>query len=114
MSGKKLVKQHNYLCILLDYYGSLLTPRRQQILNMSLEDDMSLSEIAETLNISRQAVHDNIQQAVEQLKQYESNLGMVLKDQSLVSKVDHILSNYGFDQEPEIICELEELKAMIL
>ncbi|NLJ70151.1 MAG: HTH domain-containing protein [Clostridiaceae bacterium] len=114
MSGKKLVKQHNYLCILLDYYGDLLTQRRQQILNMSLEDDMSLSEIAEKLEISRQAVHDNIQQAVEQLQQYERNLGMVQKDQSLVKKVDHILSNYKFEQKSEIVRELEELKEMIL
>jgi len=114
VSGKKLVKQHNYLCILLDYYGNLLTQRRQQILNMSLEDDMSISEIAEKLEISRQAVHDNIQQAVEQLKQYEHNLGIVRKDQCLVNKVDHILNNYEFEQKSKIVCELEELKAMIL
>lgn len=114
MSGKQLIAQHNYLCILLDYYGNLLTQRRQQILNMSLEDDMSLSEIAEKLNISRQAVHNNIQQAVEQLKQYEYNLGMVHKDQSLINKVDYILNNYEFEQKPEIVFELEELKAMIL
>lgn len=114
MSDNKLVRQHNRICMLLDYYGDLLTSRRQQILNMSIENDLSLSEIAEKLEISRQAVHDNIQKAIDQLEQYEIVLGMATKDRALLNKLDQIMSNNQPEKNREVILQLKELKAMIL
>ncbi len=46
---------------LLDHYGELLTSRQKDVLELHYGDDLSLSEIAEELEISRQAVHDSIQ-----------------------------------------------------
>lgn len=114
MSEKRIVRQHNYICTLIDYYGELLTSRRQQILNMSIENDLSLSEIAEKLDISRQAVHDNLNQAIDQLEQYELILGMVRKDKQLLNKLDQILAEYKSKEKTDLILQLEELKAMVL
>ena len=43
---------------LYDFYGELLTERQRSVYEMSVLDDLSLSEIADTLSISRQGVHD--------------------------------------------------------
>ncbi|UNO50647.1 YlxM family DNA-binding protein [Alicyclobacillus acidoterrestris] len=59
---------------LYDFYGALLTERQRQIIEMYHVEDWSLSEIAESLSITRQAVHDQLRRAGEQLEQYEAVL----------------------------------------
>ena len=46
---------------LFDFYGELLSPRQKDIYEMNVERDMSLSEIAEVIGISRQGVHSALQ-----------------------------------------------------
>ncbi|MBX5436254.1 MAG: YlxM family DNA-binding protein [Alicyclobacillaceae bacterium] len=59
---------------LYDFYGPLLTPRQREMVELHYLDDWSLGEIAAHLGISRQAVHDNLRRAEEQLESYESVL----------------------------------------
>jgi len=61
----------NYL---YDFYGPLLTERQQDILNMYYVDDLSLSEIAQEIQISRQGVYDLLRRTVRQLEKIESKL----------------------------------------
>ena len=68
------------ISLLLDFYGSLLTDRQRECYALHHEDDMSLGEIAEELSISRQAVHDNIEQYLlrrEIVKQIKDELTSV-------------------------------------
>lgn len=65
--------------MLYDFYGKLLTARQKEILRLYYEENYSLSEIAETLGISRQGVHDTIKKAEKALHGYESRLGLVQK-----------------------------------
>ena len=67
---------------LLDWYGPLLTERQQSIMAQYTGEDCSLSEIAEREGISRQGVHDTIVRAGQQLKEYESCLGLVKKNRA--------------------------------
>lgn len=67
---------HTEICLWLDFYGLLLTDRSREVLELYFSEDMSLSEIAEYLEISRQAVHDKIRQGCQQLKGYEDKLGL--------------------------------------
>ena len=46
--------------LLFDYYGDLLTERQKICFDMHYNQDLSLSEIAQELSISRQAVHDTL------------------------------------------------------
>lgn len=62
---------------LLDFYGALLTEHRREVMRMYLEEDLSLQEIADTLDITRQGVHDAINHAQRQLEKYESQLGLL-------------------------------------
>ncbi|MCF0154321.1 MAG: putative DNA-binding protein [Veillonella sp.] len=65
------------MSLLIDFYGALLTERQLQCLVLHHEDDMSLAEIADELGVSRQAVHDNLQRAMQLLHSYEEKLHLV-------------------------------------
>ncbi len=78
------------LGMLLAYYGSCLTERQQSILSRHVDDDLSLSEIAESEGISRQAVHDAIKRAEAQLQQMESSIGLVGKTQSTKTQLQQV------------------------
>ena len=57
------VEENIYLAKLFDAYGVLLSEGQQKIMSFYLNDDFTISEIAENLNISRQAVMDSISKA---------------------------------------------------
>jgi len=65
------------VCMLLDFYGQLLTDRTREILELRFQEDMSLAEISEERGISRQAVHDAIHRGVTSLAEYEEKLKLV-------------------------------------
>lgn len=68
------------MTLLFDYYGDLLTDRQQQCFDMRYNQDMSLAEIAEELQVSRQGVHDNLTRAEALLKNMELKTGCVRRD----------------------------------
>ena len=67
------------ISFLLDFYGDVLTERKRDALEFYYNDDMSLSEIAEEMNISRQGARDIIKKAEEELFFYEEKLGLAKK-----------------------------------
>lgn len=68
---------------LLDFYGGLLTEHRREIMRMYLEEDLSLQEIADNMDITRQGVHDALGKAQKQLEEYEQKLGLLKRYQFL-------------------------------
>jgi len=64
------------ICLWLDFYGELLTNHTRDVLELHFSEDMSLSEIAEHLGITRQAVHDRIRQGTVSLMSFEDKLGL--------------------------------------
>ncbi|MBS4030968.1 MAG: YlxM family DNA-binding protein [Clostridiales bacterium] len=63
--------------LLYDFYGSLLTQKQREYLELYYQNDLSLAEIAEQSGISRQGVHDLLKRAVRTLERAESRLGLV-------------------------------------
>lgn len=65
--------------ILYDFYSGLLSERQADVIEMYYGDNLSLGEIAEQLNISRQAVYDTLKRGVKLLRGYEDALKLVSK-----------------------------------
>ena len=72
----KSVGKNLEIGLLLDLYGKLLTDKQFEVLDLYYNDDLSLAEIAEQYDISRQGVHDAIKRGEELLVGYEKTLGL--------------------------------------
>lgn len=68
------------MTLLFDYYGDLLTERQRMCFDLRHNQDLSLAEIAEELNVSRQGVHDNLSRAEALLRNMEEKTGCVRRD----------------------------------
>ncbi|MFY9174135.1 MAG: YlxM family DNA-binding protein [Peptococcia bacterium] len=76
--------------LLFDFYGSLLTPKQKEIYDLYYQQDLSLGEIAEQKNVSRQAIFDLLKRTEDALNLYEEKLGLVAryqKNQELISLI---------------------------
>ena len=76
--------------MLYDFYGELLTEHQKNIFEEVVFDDLSLAEVAEAHNTSRQAVHDMVRRTTKTLENYEAKLGLVRKFLKLTDKVNEI------------------------
>ena len=65
--------------ILFGIYGKLLTEKQYELLNDYYNNDLSLSEIAENNNITRQAVNDVINKGKNKLIEIEEKLAFMKK-----------------------------------
>ena len=59
--------------MLLDIYGELLTKKQQDILDLYFNNNLSLAEIAEEVNVTRQAVRDSIMKGEKKLFRIRRN-----------------------------------------
>lgn len=78
--------------MLLNIYGKLLTEKQYDFLDNYYNSDLSLSEIAENMNITRQAVRDNIKKGENKLFEFEEKLGIMKKTLQQDKKINEVLS----------------------
>jgi len=90
MKKDVLLNKNIEISLLLDFYGALLTQKQSDYMHMHYEEDMSLAEIADIEQISRQAVHDTLKRAEETLVGYEKKLGF----SAIYKKQNEILRNH--------------------
>lgn len=76
--------------LLLDFYGELLKPSGRQATDLYYNDDLSLSEIAQELGITRQGVLDKIRRSEQQLYELEQTLGLMSRFRELEQGLDAI------------------------
>ncbi len=81
--------------ILYDFYGELLTEHQKKIYEELVYNDLSLSEIADEYNISRQGVHDLIKRCDKILEGYEDKLHLVMKFEKIRASLKEIESLSG-------------------
>ena len=80
------------ISILLDIYGKLLTEKQYKLLDDYYNNDLSLSEIAENENITRQAVRDNLKKGEKNLLEFEEKLEYMNKKLEKEEKISVVLS----------------------
>lgn len=83
---------------LFEAYGPMLTARQASVMEQYLAMDYSAVEIAENLDISRQAVHDTIKKTEALLKKMERKLGFYKKTEKLEGVLEKI-RQYALDRE---------------
>lgn len=96
--------------MLFDIYGGLLTDKKKRVMEMYHEDDMSLSEIAEELEVSRAAVHDSLRSAERLLCSYEDKLG-ILADYLRKEKLADELRTYISEARDLLAKDIVERKS---
>ncbi len=79
------------ISMLCDIYGKLLTKKQFEFINDYYNNDLSLSEIAENNNITRQAVRDIIKKGEGKLFEYEEKLLFMKKTLTQEQKIQTIL-----------------------
>jgi len=89
--------------ILCQIYGNLLTTKQLEIITDYYDNDLSLSEIAENNQITRQAVRDIIKKAEKKLFEFEEKLSFMEKQLSKEKIISNVIENLAK-------LELQELK----
>ena len=96
------MEEREYIIILYDYYGGLFTDKQKEYFEEYYFDNLSLAEISENENKSRNAIHKSIKSVISKLYEYEEILGLYKKDKKLKVIIDNI-------KDKEIKKELEGL-----
>ncbi|MCE5196499.1 MAG: DNA-binding protein [Negativicutes bacterium] len=102
---------------LIDCYAGLFTDRQQQMLSMYYSDDYTLAEVAAAFDVSRQAVHDQVQRLVAHLEQYEAVLQLLQRNQAAdkLAKefqlvLDSLTAKLNEDETAALRCLLEKIR----
>lgn len=60
--------------LLLDVYGSMLTEKQRNVMELYYWEDLSLGEISQSEGVTRQAVRDSIKRSEQLLNEFEEKL----------------------------------------
>ncbi len=78
------------ISLLFDFYKPLLTHSQQEAVELYYNDDLSLAEIAQQMNITRQGVRDLVKRSEVQLFKFEEKLGLFKKFKLLENGLEEI------------------------
>lgn len=78
-----------YLINLYDIYKNLLSDKEQNIFEDYYCEDLSLSEIAENLSVTRNAIFKTIKTVEEKLNNYEEKLNFYNKKENILKYLDN-------------------------
>ena len=109
------------ISILSDLYGKLLTEKQFEFIDDYYNNDLSLSEIAENNNITRQAVRDIIKKGEKKLFEYEEKLLFMKRMLKQEKKIEQVLSELNkiqkeySDEQVAVVLEhiKKELKCLV-
>ena len=77
------MNKQDKLILLFDYYGDLLSESQKNYFESYYFDNLSLAEIGENYNVSRNAISKELKLATEKLNNFEEKLNLVRKDDEL-------------------------------
>ena len=108
------------ISLLLDFYGDILTERQKEILDLYYNDDLSLAEIAENYDISRQGVRSILKKGENILVDMEEKLHLAKRFSSVQEKstkianelaeINHLLNNEEISEKiTSLISEIKEM-----
>ena len=93
-----------YLISLYDIYGSLLTEKQQNYFEEYYFDNLSLKEISENYEVTRNAIFNVLKETEEKLNYYEEKLNIYEKN----NKIKEIIKDINDIKIKEKVEELIE------
>lgn len=93
------MEKHVEVSMLCQIYGKLLTGKQYEFINDYYNNDLSLSEIAENNNITRQAVRDIIKKGENKLFEFEEKLSFMKRMLNQEKQIQAILVELSKIQE---------------
>ena len=93
------MEKHIEVSMLCQIYGKMLTDKQYEMINDYYNNDLSLSEIAENNNITRQAVRDVIKKGENKLFELEEKLLFMKRMLNQEKQIQSILSQLSKIQE---------------
>ncbi len=103
--------------MLFQIYGPLLTDNQKALLSDYYYNDLSLQEIAENKEISKQAVSDQLNRAVKKMENFENILASSKKTQAVITILSPLIEDLDGDShitKGEINKKLKELREILL
>lgn len=107
--------------LLLDFYGPLLSGKQREIVDCYYNNDLSLREIADNIDITRQGVHDAVKRTEAALFEMEEQLGLYSRFSQLEQGLDHIArlvheiqeNNHSSNQDERLEKKTNEILSII-
>lgn len=90
---------------LFDYYSNILKDKHKDVLDLYYFQDLSLAEISEIFEMSRQGVHDLLKRAETNLENFEKKLGLIDRNDGIRKKLKLLKNNINennYDREDMI------------
>lgn len=95
---------------LYDIYQELLTKKQQEYLESYYYNNYSISEISQNLNVSRNAVHDQLKRTVKKLYDYEEKLGLKQSEKKRKAIIKKIREEENLSEIHNLVEELEKVE----
>lgn len=99
--------------LLLDFYGELLSKNQKIAVEMCYNKDLSLSEIGQQMDMTRQGARDLIKRGEASLYNYEEKLGLCSKFRAISKELDSIkesaLEIINLENKEEILEKAEKI-----
>lgn len=86
---------------LFDIYGSLLNEKQKDVINCYYNEDLSLQEIADNNNKSKQAISEMITRSVDKLFEFEDELSLLKKKEELkdaLMSIRELMESSNYEQ----------------
>ena len=91
-NDSEILKRRLHFNLLYDFYSPLLTARQRKVYETLCFSDLTLSEAAEVLGISRQAVYILARNVMNKLEGIEKNLCFAVNTRHLEEKIKKLES----------------------
>ena len=78
------------ISILLELYGKLLTEKQYEFMDLYYNQDLSLSEIGDNNDITRQAVRTILLKSKKKLEEYENQLKFMQKEEKIKKCIEEL------------------------
>lgn len=101
-----MIEKTTRMNFLFDFYQALLTDKQRSYMQLYYLDDLSLGEIAEEYDVSRQAVYDNIRRTEAMLEEYEEKLNLFTKFEKRQETIEQLLLEAKSQSSEETLIEL--------